>query len=106
MSAAEEIRAHQLLLPAVPGPPAKAPGRPGCQDDRLRPGHQRKMPVEARSERDNQFVRGHVVKTRALRAFSQLLQFEPGHFSGAPRAAEHPGPSTKLDHTRSQMEIA
>src|SRR5258708_4639435 len=105
MSAAEEIRAHQLLLPAVPGPPAIAPGRPGCQDDRLRPGHQRKMPVEARSERDSQFVRGHVVKTRALRAFSQLLQFEPGHFSGARREAAHPCPSPKLYHSIPQAPV-
>jgi len=47
------------------------------------------MPFQARSERDNQFVRGHVEKTRALRAFSQLLKVEPEHFSGTRREAAY-----------------
>ena len=40
--AAEEIRAHRLLLPARPRPPAAAPGRPGRQDDQRRAGHRRR----------------------------------------------------------------
>jgi Limonene-1,2-epoxide hydrolase catalytic domain len=40
-------------------------------------------------KRDNQFVRGHVAKTQALRAFLQLLRFEPGRFPGARREAAY-----------------
>ena len=38
---AEEIRAHRLLLPARPRPPAEVPGRPGQEDDQRRAGHRR-----------------------------------------------------------------
>ena len=100
---AEEIRAHRLLLPALPRPPADVPGRPGRQDDRrrarlrrgsdLRPGLPRRHALGPRPGA-GKALRAHPVPARPLGA--DLLR--PGLRHSQPRLRQrrhlqgHPGP--------------
>lgn len=50
------------------------------------------MPVEARSEREDQFVRCHVVGGPGTPSAIATIRFELGHYSGARREAAHSCP--------------
>ena len=94
---AEEVRAHRLLLPHRPRPPAPLPGRPGREDDRRRAGHRRRRDLRpglprrhalGPRPRPGEALRAHPLPARPLGA--DLLR--PGH--------RHPQPGLRQRRPR------